>query len=302
MSEGHLAHRAFLRLAAGFLAMAACFFGSAGTLLWPATWASLFLHFSFSGALGDWLYQYNPELLEQRLQLTKRTALPADKAHHGRGDGADRTIPHPAGARRSALQLDPCGEAAPDGVLRRLCCRARGPCLRDAREHQPLAVHGYPAGPTGDYLRSLQVHASSALRGHVRLFRMRYACPRFILGPAAGCSARRAACCQDGARRPDAAARSASLPGVCGARSLPSPFGPLVREHLREHRMDRSLLVIQLNSNNQRSYIKYDRVGAGIQHVDRSRRMITISLKKRVSQFSLKQLSLRLGLSLFQGG
>lgn len=86
-----------------------------------------------------------------------------------------------------------------------------------------------------------------------------YACrlPSVHSGNAAECSTRRASCCQDSARRPDAAARSARLLGVCGARSLPSPSGPLVREHLREHRMARSLLVIQLNSNNQRSYIKY---------------------------------------------
>lgn len=44
------------------------------------------------------------------------------------------------------------------------------------------------------------------------------------------------------------------------------------------------------------------RIWVGIQHADRNRRMITTSLKKRASQFSLKQLSLRLGLSLFQGG
>jgi protein-S-isoprenylcysteine O-methyltransferase Ste14 len=79
MAEGHLAQRAVLRLVTGFVAMAACLFGSAGTLLWPAAWAYLVLQFSFSGALGAWLYQHNPALLEQRLRLTERTALPADK-------------------------------------------------------------------------------------------------------------------------------------------------------------------------------------------------------------------------------
>ena len=72
MAERHLAQWAILRLAAGF-------FGSVGTILWPDAWSYLVLQFSFSGALGAWLYRHNPELLEQRFQLTKRTALSADK-------------------------------------------------------------------------------------------------------------------------------------------------------------------------------------------------------------------------------
>jgi protein-S-isoprenylcysteine O-methyltransferase Ste14 len=79
MGEGNLAQQAILRLTAGFVVMAAGLFGGAGTLLWPAAWAYLILQFSFSGALGAWLYRHNPALLEQRLQLTKRTALPRDK-------------------------------------------------------------------------------------------------------------------------------------------------------------------------------------------------------------------------------
>lgn len=79
MTEGLLVQQAILRLVAGIAAMGVCLFGGAGTLRWPAAWAYLVLQFSFSGALGLWLYRHNPALLEQRLQLTKRAALPMDK-------------------------------------------------------------------------------------------------------------------------------------------------------------------------------------------------------------------------------
>jgi protein-S-isoprenylcysteine O-methyltransferase Ste14 len=74
-----LAVRAVLRLVLGFAFMSLCFFGSAGTLRWPAAWAFLTLQFSFSAGLGSWLYRHNRELLEQRIRFTKRSALPEDK-------------------------------------------------------------------------------------------------------------------------------------------------------------------------------------------------------------------------------
>jgi len=74
-----LAMRAVRRLLSAMVIMAAAFFGAAGTFRWPAAWAYLLLQSTFSGALGAWLYRNNPGLLEQRLQVTKRSALPADK-------------------------------------------------------------------------------------------------------------------------------------------------------------------------------------------------------------------------------
>jgi protein-S-isoprenylcysteine O-methyltransferase Ste14 len=49
------------------IVFAACLFGAAGTLRWPAGWAFMILFFGFTIALSTWLVRNNPALLTERM-------------------------------------------------------------------------------------------------------------------------------------------------------------------------------------------------------------------------------------------
>jgi len=62
-----------------FLGLAAAFFGTAGTFVWPEAWLYLTLQFSFSATLAVWLSRNDPELLRNRMRLFTSSARSWDK-------------------------------------------------------------------------------------------------------------------------------------------------------------------------------------------------------------------------------
>ena len=73
-----------LRIAVRWITMiilqSACFFGSAGTFLWPEAWFYLLITYSLSLCMIVWMKAHNPALLKERMTFMKKTALPWDKA------------------------------------------------------------------------------------------------------------------------------------------------------------------------------------------------------------------------------
>jgi len=61
------------------LAYALPLFIAAGTLAWPACWIFLVLTFGFGLALTLWLFRYNPDLLKERMAVTKPDQKAWDK-------------------------------------------------------------------------------------------------------------------------------------------------------------------------------------------------------------------------------
>src|SRR5262245_35484345 len=54
-------------------------FLAAGTLAWPAGWIYLILFFGFVFAITFWLFKYNPDLLKERMTVTRADQKTWDK-------------------------------------------------------------------------------------------------------------------------------------------------------------------------------------------------------------------------------
>jgi protein-S-isoprenylcysteine O-methyltransferase Ste14 len=62
-----------------FLFFALPLFLSAGTIAWLAGWIYLVLFFSFTFALTSWLFRHNPDLLKERMTITRSDQKAWDK-------------------------------------------------------------------------------------------------------------------------------------------------------------------------------------------------------------------------------
>jgi len=71
--------RIVIQSVVGIGILCALLFGGAGTIAWPEAWLFLFAQVSFSIGIGWWLKKYNPELLQERMDLWKRLVKPWDK-------------------------------------------------------------------------------------------------------------------------------------------------------------------------------------------------------------------------------
>lgn len=74
-----LSARVVLRVILGFIFVAAFLFVPAGTIAWTEAWIYIALQFGFSISLSVWLRNKNPELLKDRLAITKKSAKCWDK-------------------------------------------------------------------------------------------------------------------------------------------------------------------------------------------------------------------------------
>lgn len=71
--------RVILRVILGFIFVSALLFIPAGTIRWTEAWIYIVLQFSFSISISLWLRKNNPELLKDRLAITKKKQKNWDK-------------------------------------------------------------------------------------------------------------------------------------------------------------------------------------------------------------------------------
>lgn len=67
------------RFLLAFIIMAAAFFGSSGTLLWPEAWLYIIAHLGYAFIMAAWMKLNDPELLGSRLRLFRKSAREWDK-------------------------------------------------------------------------------------------------------------------------------------------------------------------------------------------------------------------------------
>jgi len=79
MEHRRLVIHVIVRIVLGMLFFGAFFFGTAGTWNWPEAWLLVGIQFAVSAAMSIWLFQYNPELMKDRLAFMKRSAKGWDK-------------------------------------------------------------------------------------------------------------------------------------------------------------------------------------------------------------------------------
>ncbi len=92
MSSGISTWRIIVRSTVGLGILFALLFGGAGTFAWPEAWLFILIQFSSSAVMVLWLRKYNPELLQERMDLWKRVVKPWDKAIVVRAYLEDKTL------------------------------------------------------------------------------------------------------------------------------------------------------------------------------------------------------------------
>jgi protein-S-isoprenylcysteine O-methyltransferase Ste14 len=79
MAEKGLIAKIIIRFISGLILIGAILFGTAGTFHWPEAWIYIIIQFGWSVVLSVWLWNYDPELLKDRLKFMKKSAKGWDK-------------------------------------------------------------------------------------------------------------------------------------------------------------------------------------------------------------------------------
>ncbi|UCE40885.1 MAG: isoprenylcysteine carboxylmethyltransferase family protein [Candidatus Aminicenantes bacterium] len=79
MPEKGLIAKIIVRFILGLISIGAILFSTAGTLNWLEAWIYIVIQFGWSAGLTVWLWNYDPELLKDRLKFMKKSAKGWDK-------------------------------------------------------------------------------------------------------------------------------------------------------------------------------------------------------------------------------